>query len=145
MEADLSSCVPMTLPISTHNLSHLPESATKKGHLYLCFLLVLILTIDKAPRLSISIVIWILSSDTVCHLILFVSSTNSIQIVRRQCCLLDNVVDNSGPQVYGTTGASYGAPSSGYGAPSSSYAAPSSSYGSRSNYDYQVNRNELSL
>ena len=36
--------------------------------------------LDKAPRLSISIVIWILSS-------LFVSSTNSIQIVRRQCCL----------------------------------------------------------
>ena len=37
--------------------------------------------VDKAPRLSISIVIWILSSD------IFVSSTNSIQIVRRQCCL----------------------------------------------------------
>ena len=36
--------------------------------------------IDKAPRLSISIVIWILSSDTA-------SSTNSIQKVRRQCCL----------------------------------------------------------
>ena len=39
--------------------------------------------LDKAPRLSISIVIWILSSDT-----LFVSSTNSIQIVRRQYCLV---------------------------------------------------------
>ena len=39
--------------------------------------------LDKAPRLSISIVICILSSDT-----LFVSSTNSIQIVRRQCCLI---------------------------------------------------------
>ena len=38
---------------------------------------------DKAPRLSISIVVWILSSETA----LFVSSTNSIQIVRRQCCL----------------------------------------------------------
>ena len=38
--------------------------------------------LDKAPRPSISNVIWILSSDT-----LFVSSTNSIQIVRRQCCL----------------------------------------------------------
>ena len=36
--------------------------------------------LDQAPQLSISIVIWILSS-------LFVSSTNSIQIVRRQCCL----------------------------------------------------------
>ena len=33
--------------------------------------------LDKAPHLSISIVIWILSS-------LFVSSTNSIQIVRRR-------------------------------------------------------------
>ena len=39
--------------------------------------------LDKAPALSISIVIWILSSDTT----LFVSSTNSLQIVRRQCCL----------------------------------------------------------
>ena len=39
--------------------------------------------LDKAPRLSISIVIWILSSDT-----LFASSTNSVQIVRRQCCLV---------------------------------------------------------
>ena len=37
--------------------------------------------IDKAPRLSITIVIWILSSDT-----LFVTPTNSIQIVRRQWC-----------------------------------------------------------
>ena len=37
--------------------------------------------LDKASRLSISIVIWILSSDTIA------SSTNSIQIVRRQCCL----------------------------------------------------------
>ena len=37
--------------------------------------------LDKAPRLSISIVIWILSSDTD-------SSNNFIQIVRRQCCLV---------------------------------------------------------
>ena len=39
--------------------------------------------VGKAPRLSISIVIWILSFDT-----LFLSSTDSIHIVRRQCCLL---------------------------------------------------------
>ena len=47
--------------------------------------------LDKAPRLSISIVIWILSSDTDWYWYwysLFVSSTNSIQIVRRQCCLV---------------------------------------------------------
>ena len=37
--------------------------------------------LDKAHRLSINIVIWILSSDTV--RILFFSSINSIQIVRR--------------------------------------------------------------
>ena len=129
--------------LSPLTISPICLSQPQKGYVCLRVLLVLILTIDKAPRLSISIVIWILSSDTVCHLIRFVSSTNSIQIVRRQCCLLDNVVDNSGPQVYGTTGASYGAPSSGYGAPSSSYAAPSSSYGSRSNYDYQVNRKKF--
>ena len=42
------------------------------------------LRLVKEPRLSISIVIRILSSDTDT---LFVSSTNSIQIVRRQCCL----------------------------------------------------------
>ena len=36
--------------------------------------------LDKAPRLSIRKDIWILLSDTV-------SSTNSLQIVRRQCCL----------------------------------------------------------
>ena len=45
--------------------------------------------LDKTPRLGISIVIWILSSDTDTDTdTLFVSSTNSIQIVRRQCCLL---------------------------------------------------------
>ena len=40
--------------------------------------------LDKALRLSIRIHIWILLSDTI------VSSTNSIQIVRRQCCLGKN-------------------------------------------------------
>ena len=39
--------------------------------------------LDKAPRPSISDVIWTLSSAT-----LFVSSTNYFQIVRRQCCHL---------------------------------------------------------
>ena len=40
------------------------------------------LQLDKVPRLSISIVIWILSSDTICQLNHFF-----LQIVRRQCCL----------------------------------------------------------
>ena len=42
----------------------------------------------QAPRHSIINVILILSFDTICHLILFVSSTNSLHIVRRQCCLV---------------------------------------------------------
>ena len=50
--------------------------------------------LDKAHRLSISIVIWILSSDT-----LFVSSTNSIQIVRRQCCLREPDIFKGGPVI----------------------------------------------
>ena len=50
---------------------------------YICEFRHSFILVDKAPRLSISIDIWILSSDTS----LFVSSTNSIQIVRRQCCL----------------------------------------------------------
>ena len=50
---------------------------------YICEFRHSFILVDKAPRLSISIDIWILSPDT-----LFVSSTNSIQIVRRQCCLV---------------------------------------------------------
>ena len=44
--------------------------------------------IDKAPRPSISDVIWILSSDTICQ-------TNYFQIVRWQCCLTSSEVDSN--------------------------------------------------
>lgn len=42
--------------------------------------------LKKAPRPSVSSVIWILSYDTI-SLSIFVSSANLFQMVRRQCCL----------------------------------------------------------
>ena len=41
--------------------------------------------IDKAPRLSIRRVIWILASDTV---FVFVKLNQHLQILKRQCCLV---------------------------------------------------------
>ena len=38
--------------------------------------------VDKAPRLSITLDIWILLSHTICQI-----QPNHLQIVRRQCCL----------------------------------------------------------
>ena len=130
--------------LCAHDIAYLhPQSlpfawVSHKKDMYVCVFCSSLSSQQTKHLVSISVLLF-----GSCHLILSFGSTNAIQIVRRQWCLLDNVVDNSGPQVYGTTGASYGAPSSGYGAPSSSYAAPSSSYGSRSNYDYQVNRQEF--
>ena len=50
--------------------------------------------VDKAPRLSISIVIWILSSDTVCQL---------NQIVRRQCYLNIPICSYEGCLLWGAS------------------------------------------
>ena len=38
------------------------------------------LIVDKAPRLSISIVIWILSSDTICQLNQFITNSEAAML-----------------------------------------------------------------
>ena len=72
------------VPLCAHDIAYLhPQSlpfawVSHKKDMYICVFcsyLLLISTIDKAPRLSISIVIWILSSDTICQLNQF--NTNS--------------------------------------------------------------------
>ena len=54
--------------LSPPTISPICLSQPQKGLVCLRFMLVLILTIDKAPCLSISIVIWILSYDTIFRL-----------------------------------------------------------------------------
>ena len=39
--------------------------------------------VDKAPRLSISIVIWILSSDTICQLNQFITNSEAAMLSRQ--------------------------------------------------------------
>ena len=49
--------------------------------------------LDKAPRLSISILIWILSSDTICQLNQF--HTNSKAATQRGCCVRGQRLSNN--------------------------------------------------
>ena len=78
--------------LCAHDIAYPPTispiclSQPQKGHVCLRFLLVLILTIDKAPRLSISIVIWILSSDTICRLNQFNTNSEAAMLSTWQCC-----------------------------------------------------------
>ena len=67
----------LTFLLCAHDIAYLhPQSlpiawVSHKKDMYVCVFcsyFLLILTIDKAPCLSISIVIWILSSDTICQL-----------------------------------------------------------------------------
>ena len=81
--------------LCAHDIAYLhPQSlpfawVSHKKDMYICVFcsyLLLILTIDKAPRLSISIVIWILSSDTICRLNKFNTNSEAAMLSTWQCC-----------------------------------------------------------
>ena len=81
--------------LCAHDIAYLhPQSlpfawVSHKKDMYICVFcsyLLLILTIDKAPCLSISIVIWILSSDTICRLNQFNTNSEAAMLSTWQCC-----------------------------------------------------------
>ena len=49
------------------------------------------LRLDKAPRLGISIVIWILSSETICQLIQFNTNSEAAMLSIYDICILNDV------------------------------------------------------
>ena len=72
--------------LSPPTISPICLGQPQKGHVCLRFLLVLIFTTDKAPRLYISIVIWILSSDTIFRLNQCNRNSEAAMMSTWQCC-----------------------------------------------------------